>query len=81
MTLKISISLPKENENNINELEPLITDIGDLLVKYGFGNETTPEDFESLSIDELISYIIINSEETNITENLENSILVVPIKD
>ena len=79
MSLRLSIYLPTESLSNSDSLENFISDIGDLLVSYGFGNEITAEESEDLDMDSLNSYIIISSDDDPSLENFQQGYLVVPV--
>lgn len=78
--LKLSIYLPNESIDNIEELTPLVSDIGDILVKHGFGNDTLDQTEDGLPIKDMVSYIFINEDETDIFENPGDALLVIPVK-
>jgi len=80
MTLKLSIFLPKESIENVESIQEFITDLGDMLVKHGYGNEIFAEELDTSYLEEINSYIIISDEENNVLENLEDNFLVIPIK-
>lgn len=81
MAIKISIIIPNENINDVDLLEPLVSDIGDNLVKYGLGNEITEANPEEMEVDSLISYIFITEDITVLEENMDNMLFVIPISE
>ena len=83
--IKLSIYLPKESIDEVEHHQDLISDLGDVLVNRGFGNEITEEIEEGSSaskfVSKFISYIIITDEETEPLETLTDAYLIIPLKD
>lgn len=81
MPIKISIIIPSESLEQADILEPLVSDIGDSLVKYGYGNLVTSENSTEMEVDSLKSYIFITEDSINLSENLEDMIFIIPVKE
>lgn len=81
MPIKISIIIPIEEIGSVDSLEPLISDIGDDIVKHGYGNKITEENSNSISVDSLNSYIFISEDITELSENLESTLFIIPVEE
>lgn len=78
--LKLAIYLPNENIDDIEALTPLVSDIGDILVDHGFGNDPDSQTEAGLPVKSMVSYIFINEDDTDIFENPGDALLVIPVK-
>ena len=81
MSLRLAIYLPTETITKAEALENFISDIGDLIVSYGFGNDVKAEDSENLDLDSLNSYIIINGDDDPSLENFREGYLIIPVNN
>ena len=78
MSLKLEIYLPNEFTDNLEPVENLITEIGDLLAQH-YGNDILEEEF---NLNKLNSFIVITDSEIPVAENFINQdmYLVIPIE-
>jgi len=79
MSLKLSIYLPNESLEKADSLQNFISDLGDILVDYNFGNDISVENPDETELESLNSYIIISTEENLALENLKDAYLVIPV--
>jgi len=79
MSLKLSIFLPNESLETADSLQNFISDIGDALVEYGFGNDISTEKVNETELDTLNSFIIISAEQNSVLENLRDAYLIIPV--
>ena len=79
MSLKLEIYLPNEFTDNLEPVENLITEIGDLLAQH-YGNDILEEEF---NLNKLNSFIVITDSEIPVAENFINQdmYLVIPIEE
>jgi len=79
MSLKLEIYLPNEFADNLEPVENLITEIGDLLAQH-YGNDILEEEF---NLNKLNSFIVITDSEIPVAENFINQdmYLVIPIEE
>lgn len=80
MSLKFEIFFPKESIYEMESMEGIVLDIGDLLAK-NFGNDAP--NGEKFDLEDLKSFIVIREDELPNPEKFqeEDLFLVIPLKD
>jgi len=79
MSLRISLIIPKIDGE---KLENLVSDIGDVAIKYGFGND--PNDVHELEGESLIEFksvIIISQVDNDNLKIEEPTTIAIPVED